>query len=131
MSTNKTQNYNLHKWEADDDFLRTEFNENFAKLDAQAVRIVFGVYTGQYDYLTTTVTRIDLGAKPKAVMVVPWSGTCSNSGGRSYDAIAGPGKPAAGGALTLEDTGFSVCNKDSNYLYLNQSGKTYYYMAFM
>ena len=33
MSTKKTQNYQLHQWEATDDFLRTEFNENFTKLD--------------------------------------------------------------------------------------------------
>ena len=35
MSTNKTQNYGLHAWEAEDDFLRTEFNENFEKLDTE------------------------------------------------------------------------------------------------
>ena len=33
MSTRKTQNYQLHQWEATDDFLRAEFNENFTKLD--------------------------------------------------------------------------------------------------
>ncbi len=33
MSTNKTQNYHLHAWEASDDFLRSEFNENFAAID--------------------------------------------------------------------------------------------------
>ena len=36
MSTKKTQNYQLHQWEATDDFLRTEFNENFGKLDEAA-----------------------------------------------------------------------------------------------
>ena len=35
MSTKKTTNYNLHSWEPDDDFLRSEFNENFDKLDAE------------------------------------------------------------------------------------------------
>ena len=37
MSSKKTTNYKLHQWEATDDFLRTEFNENFGKLDG-AVR---------------------------------------------------------------------------------------------
>lgn len=33
MSTKKTQNYNLHSWEPGDDFLRSEFNDNFTALD--------------------------------------------------------------------------------------------------
>ena len=115
MSTHKTPNYKLHKWESQDDFLRTEFNENFAKIDAEALRIIFGVYTGSYSFNNTT----------------PTNGTCSNSGGRSYDAIAGAGYPAAGGVLTLDETGFSVYNRDTDYVYLNQTGKTYYYMAFV
>ena len=34
MSTNKSAHLNLHLWEPEDDFLRTEFNENFEKIDA-------------------------------------------------------------------------------------------------
>ncbi len=34
MSTNKSEHLNLHLWEPEDDFLRTEFNENFEKIDA-------------------------------------------------------------------------------------------------
>ena len=45
MSTKKTQNYQLHQWEATDDFLRAEFNENFGKLD-EAARVVVGTYAG-------------------------------------------------------------------------------------
>ena len=33
MSTNKSEHLNLHLWEPEDDFLRTEFNENFEKID--------------------------------------------------------------------------------------------------
>ncbi|MCI8539257.1 MAG: hypothetical protein HFF18_11460 [Oscillospiraceae bacterium] len=33
MSTNKSQNLKLHLWEPEDNFLRTEFNENFAAID--------------------------------------------------------------------------------------------------
>ena len=36
MSTNKSGHLNLHLWEPEDDFLRTEFNENFETLDAGA-----------------------------------------------------------------------------------------------
>ena len=34
MSSNKSQNLQLHLWEPEDNFLRTEFNANFAALDA-------------------------------------------------------------------------------------------------
>lgn len=34
MSTNKTQNYQLHSWVPEDDFLHSEFNDNFTSLDA-------------------------------------------------------------------------------------------------
>lgn len=34
MSTNKSQNLKLHLWVPEDDFLRTEFNENFTALDS-------------------------------------------------------------------------------------------------
>ena len=34
MSSNKTTNYQLHLWEPEDNFLRTEFNENSEKVDA-------------------------------------------------------------------------------------------------
>ena len=34
MSSNKSENLGLHLWEGEDDFLRTEFNENFQVIDA-------------------------------------------------------------------------------------------------
>lgn len=34
MSTNRTPNYNLHSWVPEDDFLRSEFNDNFTSLDS-------------------------------------------------------------------------------------------------
>ena len=33
MSTNKSEHLSLHLWEPVDDFLRTEFNENFEAID--------------------------------------------------------------------------------------------------
>ena len=33
MGSNKTEHYGLHQWVPEDDFLRTDFNENFEKLD--------------------------------------------------------------------------------------------------
>ena len=34
MGSNKTEHYGLHQWVPEDDFLRTDFNENFEKLDS-------------------------------------------------------------------------------------------------
>ena len=31
--TNYTAHYQLHQWEPEDSFLRTDFNEDFAKID--------------------------------------------------------------------------------------------------
>ena len=76
-----TTNYQLHQWEASDDFLRTDFNEDFAKIDAGIksaadaaagaastaagkARIVTGSYTGNGS--SKTVSR---GFAPKAVWV--------------------------------------------------------------
>lgn len=36
MSSGKTTNLNLHAWEPEDRFMREEFNENFAAIDANA-----------------------------------------------------------------------------------------------
>ena len=112
-----------------DDFLREEFNENFAKLDGEAAWVVFGSYVGAYESAKQTVSRIELGFQPKAVMVVPERGSCSNSGGRSYDGIAGPGIPAIGEALAVDESGFSVKNYSTGSLYLNEITRKYLYMA--
>ena len=38
MSTNKSEHLQLHLWEPGDSVLRTEFNENWEKLDASAAQ---------------------------------------------------------------------------------------------
>ena len=66
MSTNKTQNYQLHSWLPDDEFHLTEINENFAALDAalkaEATAATSGrtslntALTGQLGQLNTTLS---------------------------------------------------------------------------
>lgn len=43
MSTNKTQNYNLHSWVPEDDFIRSEFNENFTGIDTALKTLADGL----------------------------------------------------------------------------------------
>lgn len=70
MSAQKTEHYQLHQWDPGDDFLRAEFNENFAALD-KSVRIVFGSYTGD----GAAERTISLGFTPKAVLLLTSHGT--------------------------------------------------------
>ena len=62
-----TEHYQLHQWVPEDDFLRTDFNEDFAKIDAALggkPEIVTGSYIG-----SGGSKMITLGFEPKAVLV--------------------------------------------------------------
>ena len=41
-----TPNYGLHQWVPEDDFLRTDFNQDFAKIDAALKQIADAAETG-------------------------------------------------------------------------------------
>ena len=61
------EHYQLHQWESEDSFLRTDFNADFAKIDgaiAACSHTVKGAYTGNGSYLT-----VELGFRPAAVLV--------------------------------------------------------------
>ena len=45
MSTNKTQQYQLNQWEAEDKVLRTEFNEDNQKIDQALQKKACLLYT--------------------------------------------------------------------------------------
>lgn len=57
MSTNKTQNYQLHGWAAEDEFLRTELNANFTKLDT-ALKAEADARTAETAALTEAVSKL-------------------------------------------------------------------------
>ena len=80
MSTNKTTNYNLHSWLPEDDFLRTEMNENFTKLDkALKELLICGSYTGDGAKTRT----ISLGFTPRSSMgYITFSATVSSGNSR-------------------------------------------------
>ena len=102
MSTNKTQNYQLHAWAPEDEHLRTELNANFTKLDtalkAEATarqsaitaekaervkatpRVMSGTYVGSVEYKdVNTIQTIQLGFRPKVVYIK--GGTGGNESG--------------------------------------------------
>ena len=78
MSTNKTQNYQLHSWTPEDDFRLHEINENFTKLDTAVAQAIARPVVGQYTMLGESPVLVSLGFRPRAVML-----DISN-GGSSY-----------------------------------------------
>ena len=136
-----TTNYQLHQWEASDDFLRTDFNEDFAKIDA-AIRsavetaqakpeVIFGTYTGN----NAEHREINLGFQPKAII---------RFFGGADAFLAYPDHPqlSSGGdenktMLAVTENGFQVyygnyssASRVHDYSpYTNRSGDTYRYLA--
>lgn len=135
-----TEHYGLHQWESTDDFLRTDFNTDFAKIDeaiGEKPEVVFGSYTGNSTSGSPgTVQAVTLGFQPKLVVTQPSDGIpCRPGFGSAFLGYAGmcaPGKPASSGdadAWTLQTTadGFEVRDHDS--VYCNSLGTVYYYLA--
>lgn len=62
MGTNKTEHYGLHQWVPEDDFLRTDFNENFEKLDSAlytAEQNLRTDLTGDVEQLNTALDTLE------------------------------------------------------------------------
>ena len=144
MSTRKTQNYQLHQWEATDDFLRTEFNENFTKLDeavaaevAARASAVNEVVTGSYTGDGTKGRAVALGFRPKAVLVISSDGRLNATYGY-YGGLAVTGGPVAvkdNEVIALTATGFQVSHTTAShanyteYFTANDKNKVYHYLA--
>ena len=121
MSTNKTKNYQLHAWKPTDDFLLTEINQNFEKLDRLMPRIVMGSYikSGSGDMV------VDLGFRPKAVHIENQGG--SRGSGSASGGLFLDGDPYIYGGWNegeVTDTGFRVSGTQLN------GGMKYFYVAF-
>ena len=130
MSSQKTEHYQLHKWEPGDDFLREEFNENFTKLDASA-RMTVGAYTG--DCASSRV--IDLGFAPRAVFVITDGGMLGSAPGTYHveGGLALPGHPlklqgSATQVMELTGAGFTIHHWEA-YISVNTQGAVFYYWA--
>ena len=134
-----TTNYQLHQWEASDNFLRTDFNTDFQKIDEAltAVKalaegkagpddleeletlingktaVVSGSYAGNGS--TKSVT---LGFQPRAVVV--------SSGMAAH--LFTPYYSSEYGGVT--GTGFNVYERAGANFTANTSGKSYGYAAF-
>ena len=128
MASGQTSNYKLNQWAAEDPVLRTDFNQDNAKLDAALNSM--GCTAGFYEGDGTAGRLIELGFPPKAVLIIRDGGIFNTSGSvssSSWGALAVTGRPAkayGGGQLAkVAETGFQVWGN------VNSSGYTYHYVA--
>ena len=140
---NYTPNYGLHQWEPGDDFLRTDFNADFAKLDTaleakadktavaqkadqsalEAVqslaqgrcRVVTGSYIGD----GTEKKAIHLGGQPKALIFPNQNVTVTVLPGASLYTV------------NITSTGFTVGQPGMAPFTPNQKDKQQFYLALM
>jgi hypothetical protein len=138
MSTNKTENLNLHRWVPADPVSLSEVNANFTALDAAVAKAqevadaaavlpyAVGTYTG-----TGAALSINLGFRPRALII---SGAKSNTNLSSYADNVSYNAITCGNVLTdrvaFTDTGFTVTGGFSSYPALSYNGRTYDYIAF-
>ena len=144
MSTNKSEHLQLHLWEPGDSVLRTEFNENWEKIDASAAQAQADLTNGLADvqaslavkhfavgtYAGNDGTRtVALGFTPKVVLICNTMAVANIGNkigmavnGGTYDANA-----VTAGLISIVTNGFKVVN-DSNYA-MNSSTYSYHYLA--
>ena len=130
---NYTEYYHLHQWEPEDSFLRTDFNEDFRRIAAalqeklgQADRAELAAAAAEKAKLSCgaflgngTSQSIPLGFRPSAVLLPGRSGLLQAS------------RQTAAGAIEIIQQGFRVVHEDGAIDRINESGKTYPYLAFL
>lgn len=138
-----TTNYGLHQWEATDNFLRTDFNADFQKIDTAiraAVTLAEGrgsIVTGRYVGNGETSQTVTLGFRPKALLVVEATGIMSYQyvryGGlvlEDADVTNNWGTGVGEPVLTLTATGFRAHYDNSKDICTNYPNYCFHYVAF-
>ena len=127
-----TEHYGLHQWEPTDDFLRTDFNTDFGKIDAalhgkadttaleamkglidEKCKLITGTYVGN-----GSTQQIDLGRMPRV----------AGLGIGNYCIMVHEQLPE-NGDMTANATGFQVIYDDRAAIPVNRDGRTYAYWA--
>ena len=155
MATNASEHLGLHLWEPTDQVLRTEFNENWQKIDTAAAglredltqgleevtetlatggaiaRIAWGTYTGTGTHGQDHPTSLTFDFFPVLVIV----GCAEHANNTEWPTIMLRGVGICKGdnvtypsALTWTDNGVVWWNYDSEE-YQNNAVRTYYYAA--
>ena len=131
-----TPNYGLHQWEPGDNFLRTDFNQDFAKIDAavkqvsdtkadkSALTALETVLNGKAAFVTGTYTgngttrTVALGFRPSMVLVPIY---------QRYIAVA---IGSQSGLITITGNGFNAYLGSDSIVTPNKEGTVYTYLAF-
>lgn len=128
-----TENYHLHQWVPEDNFLRTDFNQDFQKLDTALAEVealagskcsvVAGIYSGN----NAESREINLGFQPIAVLVEVSYGKRPATDYYMYSGLAVQGGVLkhSDTALSITQAGFRVAKKGESYTNLNGSGYRY------
>ena len=140
MASNYTEHYGLCQWEATDQVLREEFNEDNRKVDealSNMASALSKIVTGSYVGNGAGTRTISLGFTPKAVYVCHESGQTFNCNGNyCYGGLALNGKPVksepGASVVKIVSSGFEVHYDIANTkgrLMSNAEGYTFYYAA--
>lgn len=138
-----TQNYQLHQWEPEDNFLRTDFNQDFSRIDTalkgladKVVQTVSGNYVGTGECGKEHPNQLEFPFEPDVVVIVVDSTDMLKAGTmllRSQSKSAGIGSNYSSGSglnltLTWSGQALSWYGYDEDYQ-LNKEGYTYRYFA--
>lgn len=131
---NKTEHIKLNQWEPEDKFLRTDFNEDNAALEtaltalqtavAECPRLAWGQYTGTGYADSGTSKYIELGYRPKGVLII---GQGPSDTYRHYELKFDD--HSSPGSIVFSDTGMTVYNNSG--ALLNYKNRVYTYLVIL
>lgn len=142
-----TEHYQLHQWEPSDPFLRTDFNEDFKKIDTALeekgnCRVMVGNYVGTGKYGETSPNHLDFPFLPEVVMITGGSYRATSLFLRPNTNGAANDTAGMGSILVLEwnqnglswyvdgwASGGSVSGSISSEGQLNELGESYTYLV--
>ena len=136
MSTNTSQNLGLHLWEPTDQVLRTEFNENWQKLDTAVntaqqtaeTQCKAGTYTGDGKTMAEGGQLIEIGFRPKFVIITRgWVNP--NNMPQHFYAAGQAMDSSTNTVIQLESIGFRVGQDATMHYQLNTANIEYSYMV--
>ena len=132
----RTQNYNLCQWEAEDRIMRSDFNADNQKIDAalaEKARIATGTYTGTGEYGAGNPNTLTFDFVPKVLFMTSCytnrEGTVGWLNGQ-YRCIIENDANAKTVFVTWDGRTVSWYTTENNAMYqFNESGRTYQYIA--
>ena len=140
---NYTKHYQLHQWEPEDPFLRTDFNEDLAKIDTALggkgnCRIATGSYVGTGEYGQEHPNTIELPFPTRMIILDVTSDHGYNTIPRYYilfrqaSAFMGLGTSSSNWLTWTDNTVswyYGSTDSDGAKFQFNSASQTYHYIA--